>query len=40
MTFGTRWEKLMGKCLRADAEAMFMHYVNTGGGWVVGKGRV
>lgn len=32
MTFGTQWEKLMGNCLRSDAEAMFMHYVNSGGG--------
>lgn len=31
MTFGTRWEQVMGSCAREEAEAMFMRYVNAGG---------
>lgn len=31
MTFGTRWEKLMGKCKKEEAEAIFRHYLDSGG---------
>lgn len=34
MTFGTRWEKLMGQCQREEAEAMFNRYVSEGGNFI------